>query len=178
MYECSSNRLAVLASYGCSKPPASSILMFMDAFVRQLKNDYPAICFATAPSFYWSPKNSTVYYNTTKNNKAAKWALLHELSHGILQHKTYRTDFELLQLEVAAWEKAKELAKNYSLVIHNDHIQDCLDTYRDWLHARSTCPACSEHGLQDLHNTYTCINCNTSWKVSNERFCRPYRKTV
>lgn len=148
----------------------------MKTFVNQLASDFPDISFTASDKFYWSPKNNTVYYDVQKNDKAAKWALLHELSHGILQHKTYKTDFELLQLEVAAWHKAKQLAATYTMDISEDHLQDCLDTYRDWLYARSKCPACGEHGLQDASNTYECINCQAQWKVTAERFCRPYRK--
>lgn len=149
----------------------------MKTFIHLLASDFTAITFTASNKFYWSPKNNTVYYDTSKNDEAAMWALLHELCHGILQHKTYTTDFELLQLEVAAWHKAKQLAPTYTVKISEDHIQDCLDTYRDWLYARSTCPACGEHGLQDTHNMYECINCQTTWQVTTERFCRPYRKT-
>jgi predicted RNA-binding Zn-ribbon protein involved in translation (DUF1610 family) len=59
--------------------------------------------------------------------------------------------------------------------LNPDHIQDCLDTYRDWLHRRSRCPTCGMHVLQDKSNSYKCFNCGTSWQVSGRRFARPYR---
>ena len=141
----------------------------------QLKDDFPVVTFTPSSQFFWSPKDQTVFYDTKKDSKIASWALLHELSHGLLGHTTYKSDFELLRLEVAAWDKAGELAATYDIAIDQDHIQDCLDTYRDWLHARSECPSCTEHGLQKNSTTYLCLNCHTEWHVSSERFCRPYR---
>jgi len=148
----------------------------MKPLLKKLATDYPAITFTAGAKFYWSPKDQTVFYDQSKKDIAAVWALIHELSHGLLGHKNYKTDFELLQLEVAAWHKAEAIGADYKVVINEDHIQDCLDTYRDWLHARSKCPACGEHGLQVTHKSYECINCHTNWHVSSERFCRAYRK--
>lgn len=148
----------------------------MKTLLKKLTKDYPHITFTSSSTFYWSPKEQTVYYDATKKADPAAWALVHELSHGLLEHKTYKTDFELLQLEAEAWHKAKEVGARYGIVIQEDHIQDCLDTYRDWLHARSKCPACGEHGLQQKNGDYVCINCENSWHVSSERFCRPYRR--
>ena len=141
----------------------------------QVIADFPEVSFEAGEQFLWSPKEHTVFYVADTSNKAEHWALLHELSHGLLGHTTYKTDFELLQLEVAAWHKAEALAASYGLKIDENHIQDCLDTYRDWLHARSECPSCTEHGLQKNSTTYTCLNCRTEWRVSSARFCRPYR---
>lgn len=104
-----------------------------------------------------------------------EWALLHEVSHALLGHQTYHTDVELLQLEVAAWARAEQLAADFDIHIEADHIQDCLDTYRDWLHGRSICPTCTTRSLQQSDHHYRCHNCHTSWRVSASRFCRPYR---
>jgi hypothetical protein len=60
------------------------------------------------------------------------------------------------------------------VIIDEEHIQNCLDTYRDWLHKRSTCPRCDSHGLQTSEQ-YKCYNCRAVWRVGNERFCRAYR---
>jgi hypothetical protein len=149
----------------------------MEPLAHTLRTDFPKVIFVAGDKFYWSPKENTVFYDARKKNKPAQWALLHELCHAVLGHTSYKTDFELLQLEVAAWHKAKEFAPTYDMNISEDHIQDCLDTYRDWLHARSKCPVCGEHGLQDTSSTYECINCRATWHVSGQRFCRPYRKT-
>lgn len=146
----------------------------------RLKSDFPQITFVQGDSFYWSPKNQSVTYTPGSTMPdVAKWSLLHEVSHGILGHKNYFSDFELMQLEVAAWQYARGLAKKYDVKIDPEHIQDCLDTYRDWLHLRATCPTCGTVSAQKDPSTYQCFNCRSVWNVSNSRFCRPYRrKTV
>jgi hypothetical protein len=103
------------------------------------------------------------------------WSILHELGHALLDHQSYENDVNLLQKEAEAWEKAVIVAKSYGMTIDQEHIQNCLDTYRDWLHKRSTCPTCSSHGLQQNKALYRCLNCQGAWKVSSARFCRPYR---
>lgn len=127
-------------------------------------------------TFLWSPKDKTVVYNPTKlTEHAGQWSLLHEVAHALLNHQTYESDFELLQLEVAAWKEAQKLATAIRLHIDNEYIEDCLDTYRDWLHQRSTCPTCGSVGLQHDPAEYRCHNCMGIWRVSSSRFCRPYR---
>ena len=146
-----------------------------ETLVNKLRAQYPEIALQEGDMFYWSPKDQTVYYSLQKNDEVARWSLLHEVSHGLLKHKHYTSDFELLQLEVEAWEKAKQLSEDYNIQIHEDHIQDCLDTYREWLHARSKCPTCSSRGIQVDPKKYECTQCHDAWQVSTARFCRPYR---
>lgn len=149
----------------------------MDELLVKLATDYPDITLVRGDSFYWSPKRRTVTYSPGSTQPdIAKWSLLHEVSHGILGHENYRSDFELMQLEVAAWQHAKTLAKKYNIKIDPEHIQDCLDTYRDWLHGRATCPTCGTVSAQRDPGTYECFNCRSVWHVSNSRFCRPYRR--
>lgn len=147
-----------------------------ESLLGQLREAYPKLSFKKAATFYWSPKDNTVYYSPTKID--AEWSLVHELSHALLNHTSYNSDFELLLLEVAAWERAEEVATTYRVVIEKDHIQDCLDTYRDWLHRRSECPTCQMRGLQVNPTTYECTNCFGKWHVSMARFCRPYRRQI
>lgn len=149
----------------------------MEKFIQRLREDYKEIRFVKAEGFYWSPTDQAVAYNE-KDNQASRWVLLHELAHAVLGHQNYETDFELLLMESAAWDTAKKLAKHYKTEIDEDHIQDCLDTYRDWLHRRSTCPTCGNRSLQENARQYSCFNCGTEWQVSASRFCRPYRMIV
>ena len=96
---------------------------------------------------------------------------MHETGHALLGHANYQADYELIQLEVAAWQEAKQIAKPLKIEIDEDHIQDCLDTYRDWLYKRSICPNCATKSLQQgdfVH--YRCFNCHTTWRVSNSLF--------
>ncbi len=148
--------------------------MDMDALVKVLDQRYPDITFIAGEVAHWSPANSQVVY-VNEANETEVWTLFHELSHALLQHASYQNDVDLLQKEVAAWEQALGIALEYGVTISDQHIQTCLDSYRDWLHKRSTCPVCARHGVQSSLNAYNCLNCNTVWKVSSDRFCRPYR---
>ncbi len=148
----------------------------MDTLLTKISIDFPNLRLAEGPTFYWSPKDRIVYYRNQADERA-QWSLLHEVSHSLLGHTTFNSDFELLLMEVAAWDHAaKVLAPQYAIAIDDDHIQDCLDTYRDWLYQRSTCPACTNNSFQNDEYTYTCFNCDTTWRVSASRHCRPYRK--
>lgn len=145
----------------------------------QLKTDFPHVKFVRGTDFVWSPKNKQITYVVSKStNEIALWALLHEVAHADLGHEHYEDDFALLQKEVAAWERAKVLAQGYDIVIGSNHIEDCLDTYRDWLHARAKCPACGVVSLQRRDGLYQCFNCKTTWKVPRSQLCRVSRRIV
>lgn len=150
----------------------------MDKLLTQLTTDYPSLSFEAGGSFCWSPRNRKITYKAKARGIVASYSLLHEVGHATLEHKRYKLDFELLELEVAAWEQAKRLAGSYGLSINEDHIQDCLDSYRDWLYRRSVCPSCTAKALQqDDMPTYRCFNCHATWRVAPSRFCRPYRQS-
>jgi hypothetical protein len=148
------------------------------AFVSQVSSDYPQFSFKQGTQEHWSPKAQTIMYNPAQPLKKLRYGVLHELAHALLDHTDYKSDFELLKLEAKAWELAAQIGKKYDVLIDNEHIQNCLDTYRDWLHRRSTCPSCETHVLQDSPSSYRCFNCGVSWQVSNGRFVRSYRKKV
>jgi hypothetical protein len=144
--------------------------------LHRLQKQLPTIKFVEAATFYWSPQTSTIYINSgALGSEEGQWALLHEAAHALLKHQSYKTDAALLTLEVEAWQSAQEMGKNLEVEIDEEHIQDCLNTYRDWLYARSTCPTCTLNSLQIDETTYLCMNCSTRWSVSQSRFCRPYR---
>lgn len=148
----------------------------MDDFITSLQKNFPGVTFSKGKSFCWSPATHEIIYNPDNFTEPGIWAVLHELGHSLLGHTNYTSDFGLLRLEVSAWQKAEELSKNYSQTIDKEHIQNCLDTYRDWLHRRSKCPSCNNISLQYDSHHYKCFNCHTIWKVSTSRFCRPYRQ--
>ena len=150
----------------------------MDELIGKLSRDFPSLTFTAGDSFHWSPRQQQVFYIPNVIHERASWSLLHEVSHGLLGHQDYTSDFELLKLEVEAWDKALQLAATYDLTIKPEHIQKCLNTYRDWLHQRSTCPTCTNKSLQTDPKHYHCFNCDTTWKVSSSRFCRPYRRSA
>lgn len=147
-----------------------------EKFINSLRRDYPQFKFAPGKQDHWSPKRRTVIFDARQDLDRLKSGILHELAHALLGHSTYHSDFELLKLESQAWELAASIGPKYGVFIDEDHIQNCLDTYRDWLHSRSTCPNCRTHVLQNDSSNYRCFNCHAQWQVSSGRFVRPYRK--
>lgn len=147
----------------------------MDAAADQIRELLIDATIVAGDSLCWSPKSKTITYRQNDDSEDNLWGLLHEAGHAKLEHTSYKSDMELLQLEVAAWEVASELADRIGLLIDPEHVQDCLDTYRDWLHQRSTCPRCGIVSFQESINKYRCFNCHKTWMVSASRFCRPYR---
>lgn len=141
----------------------------MSSLIHKLKTSHPNISFVASEQFSWSPSKKTVFYDRQTPNAAS--LLLHELSHALLGHKEYRRDIELVAMETAAWEKAKLLADELSIRLKEDAVQDHLDTYRDWLHGRSTCPECSANGYQTAASSYACPACSHTWKVNEARTC-------
>lgn len=144
--------------------------------VDTLKRDFPNIGFVSSDRFQWSPEEKTIYF--VEDSENGEWSLLHEGGHMLCGHMNYSNDLGLLRMEVEAWERAQELAVKYGRKIDQEHIDKCLDTYRDWIYKRSICPECSQAGIETTTCNYRCINCRHKWKVSSERFCRTYRKTV
>lgn len=149
----------------------------MDELINKLKYIIPDIKFVPGDTFSWSPATTTISYTPSNTNTVHMWSLLHESGHAKLGHTNYQSDIELLLMEVAAWEEARSLARQLGTTIDEDHVQNCLDTYRDWLHQRSTCPRCGTVSLQTSPKEYRCHNCAMQWQVSTSRFCRPYRSS-
>lgn len=139
------------------------------SLLPKLKKDYPHLLFTPGARFAWSPDAHTVFYD--ESEPANTSLLLHELAHGLLGHHDYSKDVELVAMETEAWDKALELSRAYSLNITDDTIQDTLDTYREWLHARSTCPQCEATGFQSGKNEYRCVACSHQWRVNEARLC-------
>lgn len=143
---------------------------------KRLGNDFPELNFTPGDNFHWSAQQKTVFYPLSSTKHAPQ--LLHEAAHGILGHFAYSRDLELLKLEREAWNKAIELSKRYGVKISDDLIEDSLDTYREWLHARSTCPNCARNGLQDSPRTYRCVVCLKRWRVNDARVCGLKRSEI
>lgn len=148
----------------------------MTELLGQLQKSYPQVSFCASEAFSWSPAESSIYYiDAHLAGPEGVWALLHEVGHSSLNHQIFHSDFELLTLEVAAWRQAKVIATGLGITIDDEHVEDCIDTYRDWLHRRSTCPTCGTICMQKNSKTYACHNCHSFWAVSSSRFCRSYR---
>lgn len=137
---------------------------------KRLKSDFPGYKFVKSNGFWWSAATQTIHLDPLADNYEA--FSLHELSHAILEHQGYEYDIDLVKLERDAWHYAKNtLAVEYDIPIDEQTIQDNLDTYRDWLHARSSCPDCEAIGLQTKQQTYRCLACGHQWRVNDARIC-------
>ncbi len=142
----------------------------MRSLAKRLQKDFPDFRFVTSTEFWWSAREQTIHYDSSASH--ANTFLLHELSHAILGHRAYLYDIDLIKLERDAWEYAKtKLGDSYKVVIDDSVIQDNLDTYREWLHARSTCPECEATGLQTKQQHYRCLDCGHMWRVNEARLC-------
>lgn len=145
------------------------------SLLTKLRADYPAISFSKSDTFRWSPSEQTVYY---ADDSQAEARLLHEVSHYLLNHSVYVKDIDLIKMERDAWEKARSLAPHYAVTLDEETIQAHLDTYREWLHARSTCPACGATGVQTKQGAYHCVACGADWRVNEARTCGLKRYTT
>jgi len=130
------------------------------SFIEQLAKDYPGFSIERGKQEHWSPRTNAITFNPN----------------ALLGHTSYQSDFELLKMESEAWHLAAKIGLKYGVSISEDHIQNCLDTYRDWLHRRSQCPTCGLHVIQETNSNYKCFNCGSAWNVSSGRFVRPYRR--
>lgn len=142
----------------------------------QIMTDFNTIKFIPSDKFSWSPEDNVVFFNGSSSN--SEWSLLHEVGHVQCRHNNYASDLGLLKMEVEAWQKARQLAKKYAINIDESHIDKCVDSYRDWLYRRSSCPNCTQAGVEKTLGQYICINCKNQWKVTAEKFCRVYRRNL
>ncbi len=143
----------------------------------QLKADFPELTFVADDDFKWSPQTKTVFFAANDAHFPAR--LLHEVAHAALEHSDYSRDIELIAIERDAWHYTQTvLAPKYQVTLTDDEVQDDMDTYRDWLHARSTCPTCSATGLQTDKKTYRCVACHQTWDVNEALVCnlRRYKR--
>lgn len=141
--------------------------------LHKLIKDYPHITFTPAETFWWSPSHATVHYRYSDSTSALDVPkLLHEVSHAALEHDRYIYDIELVQMERDAWTHAQTiLAPKYNVIVPTDSIEDALESYRCWLHARSTCPECDSNGVQTKTGPYKCLACGGQWRANEARIC-------
>lgn len=145
------------------------------SLIARLEADYPHLTFVKGGDFHWSYDEQTVTYTLAGSTAE----LLHEVAHAVLGHARYQRDIELLGLERDAWTQAQTvLGPRYDITVSDNDIQDALDTYRDWLHARSTCPECRATGLETAKHRYQCPACRTQWHVNEARVCELRRHTI
>ena len=141
----------------------------ISSLVNRLAADIPSVAFVAGDAFHWEPDTQTITYQAGGTDVAD---LLHEVGHALLAHTDYTRDVQLLAMERDAWHHARTiLAPRYHLVIPESVVDDALDSYRDWLHARSLCPQCHATGVQSARHEYRCLACLTTWRVNDARQC-------
>ncbi len=152
--------------------------MLSNSLIAKLRADYPTFTFQNASVSRWSPRDSTVYFRSSRG--AGARTLLHELGHAIRGHTTYHQDIELLRCEREAWVTAQSIASRYHIEITDEQVSDAMATYRQWLHDRSRCPRC-DAGSPQQHSSlsYRCMLCGTTWHANDARQCdlRRYKVT-
>ena len=131
-----------------------------NSLLTRLRADYPNLEFLAGERFLFHPP-ATIYYEVNSDDYLS---LLHELGHALIDKTDYNQDVELLQIESAAWAKAKELCAKYHLAFDESYAESRLDSYRDLLHYNSLCPNCGLNGYEDEHQTYHCPLCVASWR--------------
>lgn len=138
----------------------------ISSIIDSIISTFPEFTFLPGDENRWSPNNKIVHYDPLSDPAY----LLHETAHGILGHKSYTLDVELLAIERDAWEYAKEsLAGKFGVTIDSSTISDSINTYRDWLHSRSLCPKCESTGLQQASRDYSCLSCGAAWRVNEAK---------
>lgn len=146
----------------------------MEAIIK----DFPQFEFIPGRYFMWSPHNQAIVYDTRrKDSNDGKIALVHEIGHGLLNHRLYKYDMELIQMEMDAWDQVRLLATKYELYVDEEHIARCISTYDEWLTKRATCPDCQNFSLQKGRDQYGCFACGSVWNV-NWRKDRRVTRTV
>jgi hypothetical protein len=145
------------------------------SIISQLESKFPELSFKPSDDFFWSPSDNTIFYN---NNDNEIELLFHEIGHALLGHSNFESDVQLITMERDAWDRARLLATDFNINVTDELVQSNLDSYRDWLHKRSTCPNCSAVGLQVKKAAYSCPACNHTWSVNTAITCalRRYNK--
>lgn len=130
----------------------------------------------SSETFSWNHNACAITYDKTHPDFEA--LLLHEFGHALLAHIDYSRDIDLIKIERDAWFVAVKLGAEFGIDVSGDLAEDSLDTYRDWLHSRSTCPNCCSTGLQVGSRKYRCLACRTEWNVNEARRCALRRYKV
>lgn len=144
--------------------------------IESVREDFGQITFQPSQDFYYSAHDKCIYFVPAYlSSEAGIFQLFHEMGHALEGHHHFESGIELLKMEAEAWRRAKHIANQYGLEIPADLIEHCLDTYRDWLHLRSTCPTCKNVAVEIDANEYHCFNCRQKWSVSADQRSRCYR---
>lgn len=152
---------------------AATTTLSTSSLIDLITPELPDITFHCGELCKWHADSRSITYTPD----ASVGDILHEIGHALLDHQSYDRDVTLLEMERDAWRQARVFGRHHGLTIDEDIIQSHLDTYRDWLHARSTCPECTSTGIQTHNDRYRCYECSTTWRVNEARQCSLRRYT-
>jgi hypothetical protein len=126
----------------------------------------------------YAPSDRVIVFDKKRMKRNdGKLALLHELGHAHLDHKMYKYDMELINMEMDAWDYARDMAERFNIPIDEAHIAATIASYDAWLSKRATCPDCANFSLQSGRDAYACFACGSKWTV-NWRKDRRVKRTV
>ena len=147
--------------------------------MQAIIKDFPQFEFVPGSIYVWSPQYQAIMYDRERiDSDEGRLALLHEISHALLGHRLYKYDIQLIEMEVDAWERTKELAAHYQVEVNEQHIAECIASYDNWLTKRSTCPDCASFCLQRGRDEYQCFACGASWEVNWRKDRRVTRRVL
>lgn len=147
--------------------------------MEAILKDFPQFEFISGSFFMWSPHAQAIVYDIERvQANDGQLALIHEIGHGLLGHRIYKFDMQLIQMELDAWELTRTLAKRYDIEIDEQHIANCINSYDSWLTKRATCPDCQNFCLQRARDEYSCFVCGSIWQVNWRKDRRVTRRVV
>ena len=146
--------------------------MSSSPLVAQLQKDYPDFRFISGRRFSFRPPKTIVI--GPDEGETTPFLIFHELGHALSKKYRYDLSIERLKIESLAWQEAK---KAYQACLSSGKYpnlppwdegfaEDQLDTYRDWLHAKSKCKTCGLT-MYEKNSHWFCPYCST--------FCPPSR---
>lgn len=157
---------------------AATTTVPLSSIPNTLREDFPQFTFIEGVVSHWSPVKQTVFHQPI-NSHEDTYSLFHELGHAVCGHTDFEQDISLVRMEREAWEAGQKIAKKYGFTISTEYVENALDSYRDWMYARSRCPACNNPGVQKkATGFYTCLLCGTPWRANDARQCGLKRYTL
>ena len=146
--------------------------------IKDIVGQFPELRFEQGESLCWNPTKKSITH-PGKDSLDTIYGLIHEIAHAKLTHSSFLHDIELIKMEREAWNLACEIAQDkFDIKISGEYIEDCLDSYRDWLYRRSLCPRCALSGFQVNSHEYSCPHCLIDWNVPVSRLCTVKRQIL
>ena len=140
---------------------------------------YSQHTFLPAAHFSYDAADEVInYFPQALKTNSGKIALLHEISHCELGHFHYVSDLQLYAMEIDAWLLTRKLAKKFNIPVEEDYIDECIESYNQWIEKRGTCPRCSTFCAQKTEVEFECYNCLTCWRVSADPQVRTQRRII